>query len=127
MRECFKSIPEDTPVLCPLEDRRNWLLVKDLVVEIEGGKKLYIPAGSTTDFASIPRFLWNIFPPYDKGYLIPSIVHDFFYRTGHGTRKRADKIFYRLMLKYGTPKWKALLFYLVVRIFGGKAWQGESS
>ena len=107
--EILQNIPfKDTPIVAPYG--KEWILLKNLEVEIDG-KVLFIPKGTTTDFASVPRILWWLFPPYDRNYLVPSIVHDFFYRTQIRDRKTADKIFYELMLKYGTPKWKAKLFY----------------
>ena len=111
---------KDTPIVTPFG--REWILLNDLVVVVDG-KKLYIPAGTTTDFASVPRLLWWLFPPHDKDYLVASIVHDFFYRTQIRSRKEADEIFLKLMLKNGTPKWKAYLMYGAVRIFGWIAWK----
>ena len=119
--EILQNIPfKDTPVVAPYG--KEWILLKNLEVEIDG-KVLFIPKGTTTDFASVPRILWWLFPPYDRNYLVPSIVHDFLYWTQIRDRKTADKLFYKLMLKYGTPKWKAKLFYWSVRLFGWIAWK----
>ena len=39
-----------------------------------------IPNGFITDFASVPRLFWNIFPPIGN-YRNAAIVHDYLYRT----------------------------------------------
>lgn len=63
------------------------------------------PAGSVTDFASIPRALWWLLPP--AGFYGPAaIIHDYMYRTGQTagghwrrsvTRREADAAFLRAM------------------------------
>jgi len=110
----------ETPVLAPLPDG-NWVLLKNLEIKLE--KVYFVPKGTTTDFASIPRWLWCIFPPHDYEYLRASILHDFLYRSQIKPRRVADKLFLKAMLKDGTPKWKAYLMYFAVRVFGRFAWE----
>jgi len=66
---------------------------------------------------------WNPSLEYDgcsvvQDHYHPSIscfVHDFFWRTGHGGSD-SDKLFYKLMLKEGVNKPKAIKRYLGVRL-----------
>ena len=39
------------------------------------------------------------------------------------TRKEADDIFYEAMLVSKVPKWKALIMYKFVRMFGWLSWR----
>lgn len=39
-----------------------------------------VPMGFVTDLASIPRGLWNLFPPHGR-YDYAAVVHDYLYRT----------------------------------------------
>jgi len=56
-----------------------------------------VPVGFTTDYASVPRILWNILPPTGK-YTKASVIHDYLYfYDGEYTRKQADAIFLEAM------------------------------
>ena len=39
-----------------------------------------IPESATTDFASIPKVLWWILPPWERTYVRPAVLHDFLSR-----------------------------------------------
>ena len=88
------------------------------VVEAYTYKNITIPAGFTTDGASIPDWLQNIFDPFEPDYLTAAVIHDYLYYTKQVSRKEADKIFLEVMLEMGTSFWKAHIFYLAVRVFG---------
>lgn len=86
---------------------------------------LTVPAGFSSDGASVPRFFWRlVFPPGDQKALRAAFVHDWLYRTHPEgwTREAADMLFLKLLLKEGMPKFRAYLAWLGVRIFGGAAW-----
>lgn len=95
---------------------KTWKLVKDFEVEING-ERIIVTKGSKTDLASVPQFLWCILPPFGR-YSQASVIHDFLYRSRLYSRRESDEIFYELMLRYGTYKWKAKLMYVAVRLFG---------
>lgn len=42
---------------------------------------VHVPVGFLTDFASIPRVLWNILPP-TSWYGKAAVIHDFLYQHG---------------------------------------------
>ena len=82
-----------------------------------------IPEGFETDFASIPRILWPLFPP-DGPWLEASIVHDYCYREPVPfSRFFADALFRELMARYGVPRWRRVLFYYAVRLCGWLWWK----
>ena len=84
-----------------------------------------VPAGFRTDFASVPRPFWGIFPP-DGKYTAASIIHDWLYNTQgiHGrSRKKCDGIFLEAMTVLGVPWVTRHLMYRAVRIGGGKYWK----
>jgi len=113
-------------VVTPLEDGRNWKLIESFIYHIgnlESDEIVSVPAGFETDFASVPKFLWNILPPWGR-YGKAAVIHDYCYRKGLFTRKRCDKIFYEGMKVLKVPYWKRNVMYRAVRWFGGKAYKG---
>lgn len=76
-----------------------------------------VPVGFTTDFASVPRFLWWFLPP-DGEYTQAAVLHDYLYRTHLLTREKADFVFLEFMSLLEVPKWKAEVMYRAVRMFG---------
>lgn len=99
-----------------------FLLYESLVYEtgVWPGE-IVVPKGFKTDFASIPRGLWNILPPigsYDKA----AVLHDFLYQTNGVTRKQADDVLLEAMTVSGTSKWVRWAIYSGVRIGGWVVW-----
>ncbi len=74
------------------------------------------PAGYITDLATIPRWLWSIFPPQDTRYAAASVIHDYLCKSKILPRAKADAVFKEAMLSTGTPAWKAWIMYLAVRV-----------
>ena len=97
-------------------------LYKDYSYTLSNGIAVTIPKGFETDFASIPRFLWNVFPPHWKPYREAAIVHDYLYVSKNKITSRAfaDAEFRRMLILEGVNKSEAYLFWAMVRIFGGK-------
>lgn len=106
-----------------LPDGRRARLTKPLELLDDRGNSHCVPAGFTTDFASVPRALWRLVPPWGP-YSPAAVVHDYLYRTGTGTRPDADAAFLGLMKRLGVPAWKRYAMYLAVRAFGWTAWRG---
>jgi hypothetical protein len=84
------------------------------------GRRFRIPCGFVTDFASVPRLLWNVLSPFDAG--LASVAHDWLYKTGRLSRQESDAIFLQLMLDGDVNTVKARLMYLGVRIGGWLPW-----
>lgn len=109
-----------------LLDGRNYQLVRPLVyiTEVAGVPTtdliIKVPKGFVTDFASIPRGLWNVFPPMGK-YNGAAIVHDYLYRRTIWDREICDAVFLEAMQALGVNWLSRHLIYRVVRLFGGHA------
>lgn len=76
-----------------------------------------VPKGFITDFATIPRLFWTIFPPHDI-YVKAAVIHDYLYANAIGTKKEADLLFKEMLKVCGVPSWKIQLMYQAVRLFG---------
>lgn len=110
--------------LCPKEDY-FFELLEDFSY-LSKKRLIHVKKHFQSDFASVPRFLWSIFPPFGK-YSIASLVHDFLY-TIEGSmqisgRKEADDIFLEIMTEDKVPFFTRMLFYAAVRLFGAKHYQ----
>jgi hypothetical protein len=118
-----------------------WKLASPLRYDVgeEGsGETITVPAGATTDLASIPRLAWTLFPP-DGPWLKAAVLHDFLYRS-RGTcwwdgfngrtraepysRKESDGVFREAMAVLGVPGWKRGVIHTAVRLGGAAAWGG---
>ena len=89
-------------------------------------KDLTVPAGFSSDGASVPRFFWRIvFPPGDQGAIRAAFLHDWIYRTHPAgwSREAADGLFLNVLLEDCVPKSSAYLAYWGVRLFGESAWK----
>lgn len=69
-----------TPLrVSPVDGEDNlWELLEEFIYELGAkgsGVRVVCPKGERTDFASIPRFLWSILPPWGK-YGKAAVVHD---------------------------------------------------
>lgn len=81
-----------------------------------------VPCGFKSDGASVPKILWNVYPPFGK-YLEAAIIHDWFCVLGHaGTSpigsQDAARLFLEVMEVMGVGKWKRTKMYWAVRIGG---------
>jgi hypothetical protein len=78
--------------------------------------------GTITDFASVPRIFWIIFPPFGE-YTQAAVLHDYLYQTHLRPKKESDKIFLEAMGVLNVPSWKKYIMYEAVNLFGGHAWK----
>lgn len=86
-----------------------------------GGLTVVVPAGTETDFASIPRVFHSLLSPCGA-YGYAAVVHDYLYRSGHHSRAVADAILLEGMCLSGVPAWQCWAIYLSVRMFGWTAY-----
>lgn len=104
-------------------DGEQFELIGPLVYRSELAKRdLYVPAGFRTDFASVPKGLWNLFPKHGL-WTKAAVVHDFLYVKNGCTRAEADAIFNEAMSVSGVPDWKRRVMFSAVRLGGGGAWK----
>ena len=101
------------------ETEEYWRLLAPLVYVDDDGSVIEVPAGFPTDFASIPRGLWNIFPKsglHNKA----AVVHDWLCVTKPMDSDEAHAVFYRALGACGVSWWKKRLMYWAVKWFGPK-------
>jgi Protein of unknown function (DUF1353) len=106
-------------------DGRTWRLLQtfnysSVVLE----RVVVIAAGFLTDFASIPRVLWSVWPPTGP-YGKAAVVHDWLYRTpGIATRADADRALAEAMAVLHVGWFTRQIIYRGVRVGGASAYHG---
>lgn len=91
--------------------------------------KIEVPFGFDTDYASIPRPLWTIYPP-DGEYTEAAVGHDFLYwehatstdRSRLVEREEADLVFLEMLTCLGIPLARRRIMYRAVQMGGAGAW-----
>lgn len=99
------------------------------------GVTLHIPAGTTTDLASVPRFLWPLIAPMELGGIGCPLIHDWIYRhrglpgerrawtpAVRVSRRAADRIFREAMRAAGVGWVKRWVAWAGVRLGGWVPW-----
>lgn len=100
-------------------------LVAALKYTYKDGRTFIVPAGFKTDFASIPRILWNIIAPIGK-HTLAAVLHDYLYTKGWElgiSRKEADKIFYDAMIECFVARITANVMWFCVRAFAKRHYE----
>lgn len=78
-----------------------------------------VPQGFVTDFASIPKPLQILIPPFGR-HAPAAVLHDYLYAIGQKkARPLADRLFLHAMREAGVPAFRRSLMYRMVRMFGG--------
>jgi hypothetical protein len=98
------------------DQAKQWQLLNPFVFVVDGTEYV-VPSAFWTDFASVPRIVWNIISPYDLGY--GPVPHDFGYFTGIKGREFWDDVLMACMEKDGVSLFKRQAAYRAVRMFGG--------
>lgn len=85
--------------------------------------KHYVPAGTITDGASVPSFLWPLLGhPRDTDVGQAAALHDLQYRRGYIAKKRCDQILCEGMQCLGASWLKRKAVYAGLQIGGWVAW-----
>ena len=84
-----------------------------------GPDVIIVPADYCTDFASVPRFFWRIFPPMGR-YTYAAVIHDWLCDNKIENNKYAADIFLECMEELDVPKWRRKAMYKAVLWFGPK-------
>jgi hypothetical protein len=116
------------PLILEYIDGHSWKLVSEFSYHTDcfsfPRTPIHIPLGFITDFASVPKLLWNVMPPTGK-YGKAAVVHDFLYRTPHmATKAEADNVFLEAMTALGVGRFTRQTMYWGVRMFGGSSYKG---
>ncbi|EDZ5416544.1 DUF1353 domain-containing protein [Salmonella enterica] len=107
------------PAILEMLDHYRWRVYEpfEFYLSDDNSDVISVPAGFVTDLATVPRIFWTFMPP-DGKYAKAAIIHDYLYDNALRTKKEADRIFLDGMTVLGVPKWKRIVMYLAVRIFG---------
>lgn len=126
---------------------KDAVLMEDWHVDDVCGFRFTVPAGTRTDGASIPRFLWRICGhPLQAPRVYAATLHDWLYgdydltaaalhesryfNTALPTdlaRKEADECYRALLLHFGVAAWRASIEYYALRLFGGSHYRKEKT
>lgn len=108
-------------VVSPFGDGKYWYLRQKLEWEAKSGRIYIVPQGFVTDFASVPRPIWWLFPPWAK-YGNAAVVHDYYYWVQSISRGKADAVILEGMKDMGVCWITRKLIYCALRRFGWIAW-----
>ena len=114
-------------VVSPLVDGKSWYLRGPFGYAVgseDSEDVIDVPEGFMTDFASVPRPLWWLFPRWGR-YGNAAVIHDYLYWDRSRSRKDSDGIFLQAMRVLEVGVVTRTLLYLAVRIGGWAAWWGS--
>lgn len=108
-----------TPAILEMLGHYKWRVYEpfEFYLSDDNSDIISVPAGFITDLATIPRIFWSLMPP-DGKYAKAAIIHDYLYDNAFRTKYEADRIFLDGMTVLGVPKWKRVIMYWAVRLFG---------
>jgi hypothetical protein len=107
-------------------DGRNWRVTHLFRYRTAAGTQIAVPRDFVTDFASIPRGLWNLLPPTSSCGQA-SVIHDFAYTRQFCTRADADALLLEAMGVIGVGRLKRYTIYTAVRLGGGGIWKRHTA
>lgn len=109
-----KIIPPETTF-----NKTKYKLSEELVFE-----DITVPKDFITDGASVPRFLWCIFPPTGR-YFYAAVIHDYILESSEDLSednipdwKSANKYFGKALKTYGVNLPVRLILHNSVRFYG---------
>jgi hypothetical protein len=106
-------------VITAWEGNRDMVLHSPFSYRDSNGKLWTAPARAKINGASIPRLLWVLVgPPYVGLYRQASVIHDHYCEARTETWQETHWVFYDGCLAAGMPRYKALLMYATLYVFG---------
>jgi hypothetical protein len=125
MKVSFSTrLPNTKPTGKIYEERDVYFLEEDLTVWVDF-HKIIIPIGFETDYGSVPRGLWNLFPPTEQHCACSYILHDFLYSTKYFNRYICDQALLNGLKSLGISQIKCYAIYYGVRLGGGLPYKIE--
>lgn len=103
-------------------DGQRWVTLEEITWADADGKIVTVPRWFVTDFASVPRVCWTIFPKSGT-HNAAAIVHDFGCRVQRESRDVVNSRFLTILEWLDDNGWsnnrlKRKLFYRGVQLFG---------
>lgn len=90
--------------------------------------RIDVEPGFDTDYASVPRAFWAVYPP-DGDYRRAAVIHDWLYwclakepLSPRITREQADTVFLEALTELDIPWARRHLLHRAVRLGGWVAW-----
>lgn len=114
-------------VVSPLGDGKSWYIRDPFGYAIgseESSDVIDVEVGFMTDFASVPRPFWWLFPRWGR-YGNAAVIHDYLYWERSRRRSESDAIFLDAMRVLEVGRVTRTLLYLAVRAGGWVAWWGS--
>lgn len=111
-------------VVTPLADGRTWVLMEPFSYDVgheSSGDTVHVPPKFMTDFASVPRLFWIVFPQWGK-YGNAAVIHDWGYWSKERSKEKTDLLFLEGMKVLGVGAFTRNVLYLGVHVFGWFAW-----
>lgn len=99
--------------------------LREALTVVWHGRRVEVPPGFASDGASVPGCLQRLIsPPLDWRTLRAAVCHDYLYRCGQTrwSRRDADRLFRQLCCQDRLGRFRALLAYWGLRLFGGVVW-----
>lgn len=110
----------------PLADGVQWRLNSQFRFWSETlGRMVVVPARFIVDFASIPRVLWAVLPPWAR-YGAAAVIHDWLCWSQECTREQADAVLREAMDVLAVPELDIAVIYEGVRLGGQAAWDANA-
>lgn len=113
-------------LLTPMDDGRRWVVDETFTYHNGDELSVVVPGGFVTDLASVPRLLWNLFPPFGT-YTRAAVVHDVLYCKHTLDRAICDGIFREAMKTCGTGIVTRTVLWVAVRCFGWMFFRSKRS
>lgn len=107
-------------------DRKTWRLLAPFSYLDPDHGLIEVPAGFTTDFASVPRLPLTFALLGSYGHAA-AVMHDCLYRSRQLPRKDADRVFLNALRSSGIARWRAYAMWAGVRIGGAKRYKTPPS
>jgi hypothetical protein len=110
----------------PFADGQDSILMEPLrYLILNTGVEIRVPLGFVTDFASTPRTIWSVLPPFGE-YQLAAVVHDFLYWDQSCTREQADALLRVAMHESKVRAVDRETIFRAVRTFGQAAWDANA-
>jgi hypothetical protein len=110
--------------------RWTWQLTSPLIYRDPKYDTITVPTGFVTNFASIRSLRLIANPIYAtlSGYgNAACTIHDYLYEGSSLNRKECDAVLYRALRAEGVARWRAILFYIGVRLGGQSHYKTPTS
>jgi hypothetical protein len=109
-----------TPLRLEATRPGHWVLLTDLIWH--STERIVVPAGTSTDLASIPRPFRGVLQQNGVSRR-PAVLHDHLYVTRSVPRSEADAIFRRALAAEGMGAAGRFTYWAGVRAGGWAAWR----